>query len=133
MDADAIRVAEQCTRASDEEGTPFPQIIAALGRAGIEQYHADLLRAERTYYMPDGSSHVVACVPVPRGFGHDFSAEGVQAAVRAAQAGAIAYPEFCMRVAAAGCTGYLVSLAGRRVVYFGRTGENVTELFPGGN
>ena len=129
MNAEAIRVAEECTRLSDEEGTPFPQIVAALIGAGIEQYHADLLRAEKTYYMPDGASHVVAGAAVDGAFARDFSGEAVQAAVRAAQAG-LAYPLFCTRIAAAGCTGYFVSMTGRRAVYFGRTGENFTEHFP---
>lgn len=31
---------------------------------------------------------------------------------------------------AAGCAGYLVSLPGRRVVYYGRTGETHVELIP---
>ena len=32
---------------------------------------------------------------------------------------------------AAGCVGYFVQIAGRRVLYFGRRGEIYTELFPG--
>jgi len=130
MDMNAIRVAEECTRLSDEEGTPFPEIVAALMGAGIEQYHADLLRSEKTYYMPDGTSHVVAGAAVKGVFAREFAGDDVQAAVRAAQAG-LPYSQFCTRIAAAGCTGYFVSMTGRRAVYFGRTGENLTEHFPG--
>ena len=60
-----------------------------------------------------------------------FSAQGVEAAVRAAQAGNIAYKTFCERVLASGCVGYHVSIAGQRVVYYGRTGDSHVEWFPG--
>ena len=60
-----------------------------------------------------------------------FSATGVEAAVRAVQAGAIPYRTFCERVVAAGCVGYHVSIVGRRVVYYGRTGDSHVEWFPG--
>ena len=131
MDDQVIATVEACTRLSDAAQTPFPQVVARLAAAGVEQYHADLLRAEKTYYMPDGASHVTRCAPVSGTFADDFSAESVRAAVRASQAGEIGYPQFCERVAAAGCTGYMVSLAGRRAVYYGRTAENCVEHFPG--
>ena len=41
------------------------------------------------------------------------------------------YKGFCAKVAEAGCAGYVVSLLGRRVLYYGRTGETHTEYFPG--
>jgi uncharacterized protein YbcV (DUF1398 family) len=41
------------------------------------------------------------------------------------------YHGFCQKAARAGCAGYLVSIPGRRVLYFGRTGETHTEYFPG--
>jgi uncharacterized protein YbcV (DUF1398 family) len=60
-----------------------------------------------------------------------FSAGGVDAAVRAIQAGKIQYKTFCKRIAEAGCVGYHVSLVGRRAVYYGRTGDSHIEWFPG--
>ena len=60
-----------------------------------------------------------------------FSAAGVDAAVRDIQAGKIQYRAFCARIAEAGCEGYHVSLAGRRAVYYGRTGDCHVEWFPG--
>ena len=59
------------------------------------------------------------------------SIAGVMAAIGAIQQGQIRYREFCARIAASGCVGYLVSLAGRRAVYYGRTGETHVEYFPG--
>ena len=100
-------------------------------QAGVERYHADLLRGERTYYLPNGESEVVTrrCRRAsPRR--DDFSATGVDAAVRAIQAGRLQYRTFCERIAEAGCVGYMVSLAGQRAVYYGRTGDSHVEWFP---
>ncbi|HET9959947.1 MAG TPA: DUF1398 family protein [Polyangiaceae bacterium] len=128
--SDRQALVEECTRASEEGRTTFPEVVAKLTQAGVERYHADLLRAEKTYYWRDDSSLVVAATPVKHAFARDFSASEVEQAVRASQAGRIRYVEFCERVAAAGCVGYFVSLVGRRVVYYGRTGESHIELFP---
>lgn len=124
-------VAEKCTRLSDQERAPFPEIIAKLMAAGVERYHADLMRAEKIYYTPSGVSHRVEALPVDGAFAEAFSAAGVEAAVRASQAGAIGYKQFCKQVAAAGCVGYFVTLAGLRAVYYGRDGAMHVEMFPG--
>ena len=55
----------------------------------------------------------------------------MEAAIRAVQGGRLDYKGFCERILAAGCVGYHVSLAGRRCVYYGRTGETHVEMFPG--
>lgn len=130
MDAHARTVVADCSRASDEERISFPEVVAKLMAAGIERYHADLRRSEKTYYAADGSSEVVPVLAVDGMPADAFSAAGVEAAVRASQAQKIGYGEFCRRIYAAGCVDYIVSLAGRRAVYFGRTGESHVELFP---
>lgn len=131
MDSRVKSVVESCSKDSDEERVPFGEVVRRLMEAGVERYHADLERDEKTYYTPDGSSHVVANAAVagPKAVG--FSAGSVEAAVRAVQDGSIKYREFCSRIAAAGCIGYQVSIAGRRAVYYGRTGETHVEHFPG--
>lgn len=123
-------VMEECTRISDEERVTFGEVVGKLMAAGVERYHADLLRADKIYYMPDGSSHRTPnhALAAPPAIG--FSAEGVEAAVRAIQQGRIRYREFCARIAGAGCVGYIVSLTGRRAVYYGRTGDSHVEPFP---
>jgi uncharacterized protein YbcV (DUF1398 family) len=130
VDSQVRDVVRECTRASDESRFTFPQVVMKLMEVGVESYHADLVRAEKTYYLPNGESEVVASAPVEAALARDFSASGVEAAVRAIQAGRIDYKEFCERIAAAGCVGYLVSMAGRRAVYFGRTGDIYVEPFP---
>jgi len=61
-----------------------------------------------------------------------FDASVVADAVREAQTQApgYTYRGFCKKVKAAGCAGYMVSFLGKRVVYFGRTGETHVEHFP---
>jgi uncharacterized protein YbcV (DUF1398 family) len=130
MDANVKAILDECTRGSDEERLSFPEVVMKLATAGVEQYHADLRRAEKTYYMPDGDSCVVPAAPVAARAGERFASSRVEAAVRAIQAQTIGYQVFCERILEAGCVGYIVSLAGRRAVYLGRTGESFIEPFP---
>ena len=130
MDQRIKDVVIECTRASDEERALFPAIVAQLAAAGVERYHADLVRSEKTYYLPDGSHEVVACHAAGVAPASAFVAESVEAAVRASQQQQIGYQEFCRRVLQAGCAGYWVSLVGQRAVYYGRSGETHVERFP---
>ncbi|MFZ5784108.1 MAG: DUF1398 domain-containing protein [Pseudomonadota bacterium] len=130
MDAQVKAIVSEITAASDEGSLAFPQVVAALGAAGVERYHADLALSTKTYYMPDGTAETVPCHDVGPAAAV-FSAGGVDAAVRAIQAGSIGYRAFCERLAEAGCVGYFVTLAGRRAIYYGRTGDSHVESFPG--
>lgn len=123
-------VVRECTVASDEGRMRFPEVVARLTSAGIERYHADLMRHEKTYYLPDGASEVVPAMAVDVVPARDFAAAGVIDAIRAVQAGTISYRAFCEQVMRAGCVSYDVSLAGRRAVYHGRTGDSHVEWFP---
>jgi uncharacterized protein YbcV (DUF1398 family) len=130
METDVKTVVEECTHGSDEGRLSFPEVVMKLMEAGVEQYHADLVRSEKTYYVPNGESIVIPGRALPHLPARNFSAAAVEAAVRAIQAQKIGYREFCERIAAGGCTGYFVSMAGRRAVYYGRTAEAYVELFP---
>lgn len=130
MDTKAKDVVREMTLGSDQERISFPEVVRRLMEAGVERYHADLVAAHKTYYMPDGGFETVPCHETPPP-APAFSAKGVEAAVRAIQAAAIGYREFCARIAAAGCAGYFVTLAGRRAVYYGRAGETFVEPFLG--
>jgi len=133
MNAEAIAAATECTAGSDAGRLTFPQVVGMLVTAGIERYHTDLCRAEKTYYLPDGTSLAVAGATLSASPASGFSAAGIDAALREVQAGKLTYEQFCARIAEAGCVGYHVSLAGRRAVYYGRTGEMHVEMFPGGD
>jgi len=121
---------QECTEASDQERISFGDVVMKLMQAGVERYHADLLRADKIYYLPSGESHRIPAAPVEATPAQAFTAAGVAAAVRAIQQRQIQYREFCERIAQAGCVGYMVSLAGRRAVYYGRCGDSYVEPFP---
>jgi len=130
MDARVKAVIADCAKASADGRIMFADVVRNLIGVGIERYHVDFTRAEASYYLPNGEFTVLLMAPhgLPAA---EFSAEGVQAAVRGAQSGALAYPAFCERAVEAGCVGYIVSMVGRRVVYYGRTGDTHVERFPG--
>ncbi len=130
MQADVVEVMRECTEASDQERISFPEVVMRLMQAGVERYHADLSRAEKIYYLPSGELHRVPAAPLQATAAAAFTADGVAAAVRAIQQQKIQYREFCERIAQAGCVGYIVSMAGRRAVYYGRTGDSYVEPFP---
>jgi uncharacterized protein YbcV (DUF1398 family) len=110
----------------------FPEIVGTLIKAGFDGYLVDFRLARATYYLPDGRAFALpvhaSAVPVEVA----FDAPSVQSAIREAQAQVpgYTYAGFCDKVKCAGCAGYLVSFAGRRVLYFGRSGDTHTEHFP---
>lgn len=130
MNKDTIATMQECTIGSDANAISFPEVVQKLMAAGVESYHADIVRAEKTYYMPDGESLVTKAHEVHGIAPAAFSADGVAAAVKAIQRGEIDYAAFCERIVAAGCVSYVVSLAGRRAIYSGRTGDCYVEHFP---
>ncbi len=125
-------IIHECTDGSFNRNMPFPQVVQRLVGAGFERYEADLVRLEKTYYMPSGTSHVEPlpfspAVPVAESFAQDQ----ITAALRAIQRNAIDYAEFLRRIVAAGCVSYGVFLRGKRAIYWGRDGDFHVERFPG--
>jgi uncharacterized protein YbcV (DUF1398 family) len=139
MDQNSIAIFHQCSAGSIAGTLNFPGVLAKLMAVGAEGYHCDLYRREKTYYLPDGSSHVEPEPELdPHEFSgahiaHRFSEEGIKAALKAVQTGTITYVEFLRRIMAAGSVGYSVNLSGRRALYFSRSAEVYVERFPAGN
>lgn len=132
MDAALAAVAQQCLAATHDGSLGFTAIVGTLIEAGFEGYAVDYRRGAQTFYLPDGQW---LDFPLPDQAGPvaaAFDAAAVEAQIRWAQSGdpAYSYQAFSRHVMAAGCAGYLVSFPGRRVVYYGRTGEVHIELFP---
>jgi uncharacterized protein YbcV (DUF1398 family) len=127
---EAWATARECSTLSGEGRITFPEVLRRLQSVGVERYHADLCRGETTYYLPGGDSHVERLAHPSVTAARDFSAAAVEAAVRAAQRGEVAYQQFLERILAAGCVGYYVYLEGRCVDYVGRNGEAHREVFP---
>ena len=132
MDARLTAIAQRCLDSAKDNAMTFPQVVGTLSEAGFERYVVDFQGGVVTYYLQSGDS-----VALEAGTPHDpvaarFDAVAIQAAIREAQAlvPGYTYQGFCAKVTAAGCAGYMVSLLGRRAVYFGRTAETHVELFP---
>lgn len=108
----------------------FPEVVRRLLETGVESYFCDLAAGFETFYGNDGSTHVAAMTLPLAPVAVDFSPSGIVAAIRGAQADNIRYPEFIKRAAAAGIIAYWAFLTGRKVIYFGRKGEQHIEQFP---
>lgn len=119
-----------CSQGSLSGELTFPEIVGKLEAIGVERYHADYSRQEITYYLTDGGSLVVPCLPAADDIVTEFSAEDVEAAVRQSQRDEHTFVDFVRKTVAAGCVGYFVQITGRRVHYFGRHGEIHPEHFP---
>lgn len=109
----------------------FPEVVRRLLEIGVESYFCDLASGTETFYMRNGHAHAEKMVLPTVPIAEEFSASGLIAAIRGAQADTICYPEFAKRSAAAGVIAYWAFLTGGKVIYFGRKGESHTEEFPG--
>ena len=132
MDAQRIKIAEDCLNAAYDGTLAFPAIVGKLNEAGFEGYTVDYRRHSTTYFLPDGDSVALTNRPSEGVVAVEFDQAGIAAQVRWAQANLpdYSYTAFCKHTKALGCAGYLVSILGRRVVYFGRTAETHVEHFP---
>jgi uncharacterized protein YbcV (DUF1398 family) len=130
MNQEIIAVMREVARRSHEGTIPFPEVVGKLTEAGVEQYFADLRRGSRTFYMPNGDSHVEESSSPAVSIGEQFSEADIVSALRTIQRGEIDYQEFVRRIMAAGCMGYFVYIAGRQAHYLGRRGERYEEMFP---
>jgi uncharacterized protein YbcV (DUF1398 family) len=130
MNQERILGVYAAVRASSTGEIAFPQIIARLAELGVERYHADYTRLEKTFYFADGQS-VVANIPHgEQPIGQEFLTDAVQSAVRQSQRNEHTYADFVRKTMAAGCVGYFVYIAGRHALYCGRKGETHLEPFP---
>ena len=108
----------------------FPQVVKGLLEVGVESYLVDFVAKQKTHYLTDGTTHTVPMILDPGRVAAEFDSAGLVAAIRGAQADTVRYPEFVKRSTAAGVIGYWAFLTGKRVIYFGRKGEQHIEEFP---
>jgi uncharacterized protein YbcV (DUF1398 family) len=109
----------------------FPNVVRRFLEAGVESYFVDFATARETVYGVSGETLTESVALAIGPVAVSFSEDRIVAAIRAAQADTIRYPEFVKLAAEAGVIGYWAYLTGRKVVYFGRKGESHTEMFPG--
>jgi uncharacterized protein YbcV (DUF1398 family) len=108
----------------------FPQVVKGLLEAGVESYLVDFAAKQKIHYLTDGTTHTVPMILNPDPIAAEFDCAALVAAIRGAQADTVRYPEFVKRSTAAGVIGYWDFLTGKRVIYFGRKGEQHVEEFP---
>lgn len=132
MDAQQRALAQKCLEGAEGGAMTFPEIVAALTQGGFEGYAVDLRRAVTVYYLPNGEALELPSHRADCAVSEAFDSGALQDAIREAQQliPGYTYDGFCLKARAAGCAGYMVSFPGRRVLYFGRTAETHTELFP---
>jgi len=123
-------VGEEALQGSNSGRLHFGQVVGMLLNAGIESYQIDYRAHRATYYMPYGDTFAIEQPGGDAGIGATFDVGAIKAAILQAQCGEVMYPEFKRLSQAAGCVGYFVWLAGRRVTYFGRDGDIHVERFP---
>lgn len=123
-------VMKEATQRSLQGTITFGEVVMRLLEIGVESYDADLVRMEKTYYMPNGETHIEKLVYNAPAIAQDFSQPEVVAAIKAIQKKEINYVEFLNRILKAGTTRYIVFLAGKKAIYYGRRGDFHIEDFP---
>jgi uncharacterized protein YbcV (DUF1398 family) len=124
------QVIHELAIATQQGKMTFPQVVKGLLEAGVESYLVDFAAKQKTHYLTDGTTLTVPMILEPGPIAENFSGAGLVAAIRGAQADTVRYPEFVKRSTVAGIIGYWAFLSGKRVIYFGRQGEQHIEEFP---
>lgn len=110
----------------------FPEAVKRIAAAGFNGYLVDYRSGTRTYHHSNGETFTFQGPVYPPV--DAFDAGVVKAAIKQAQllVTGYTYQGFCRKVTEnGGAAGYLVSIVGKRVLYFGVNGETHTEHFPG--
>lgn len=123
-------VVKECTVLSDEGKITFPQVIRRLLETGVERYYADLVHPSKTYYDKHSAYTVESSHKHGKKVSDSFQVQGVISAIRQIQSGEILYGEFIRKIMESGVAFYIVFLKGRKVIYFGKLGEQHVEEFP---
>lgn len=110
----------------------FPEIVGRLVAAGVESYHVDYAACSFTFYGPS-SAPVTASLLIekPPPIAEGFDAAALKAAILDGQRHGQQFRDFCARAMRAGVQGYFAFQRGKRVVYFGRQGDQHVDWFPG--
>jgi uncharacterized protein YbcV (DUF1398 family) len=123
-------VIHELALATQQGKMTFPQVVQGLLETGVESYLVDFAAKQKTHYLKDGTTHTVPMILDPGPIAAEFNGAELVAAIRGAQADTVRYPEFVKQSTAAGVIGYWAFLTGKRVIYFGRKGEQHIEEFP---
>ena len=124
------QVIHELALATQQGKLTFLEVVRGLLEVGVESYLVDFATRQKTHYLSDGTTCGVPMILDPGPIAAEFSSADLVAAIRGAQTDTVRYPEFVKRSTAAGVIGYWAFLTGKRVIYFGRKGEQHIEEFP---
>lgn len=124
------QVIHELALATEQGKMTFPQVVKGLLEVGVESYFVDFAAKQKTYHLTDRSTAAMKMILEPGLIAAEFDGTALVAAIRGAQADTVRYPEFVKRATAAGVVAYWAFLTGKRVIYFGRKGDQHIEDFP---
>jgi len=123
-------VVKECAALAEQEKIAFPEVVARLDKAEIDFYYTDLLIPNKTFYANNEAFVVPCSFNSKKKVSNVFKADKVVQAIRLCQSMQIKYQEFIKLVKEAGVISYFVFIKGRKMVYFGKRGEQLIENFP---
>jgi uncharacterized protein YbcV (DUF1398 family) len=128
------KVVAEAARATLDGSIPFPEVVRRLIETGVEYYHVDYVALQKTFYSASGDiiKTSINYEGLPS-IASELNAEALRAAILDSQQNGQHYRDFTKRAMSAGVQGYIAFLRGKRVTYWGRSGDQHTEWFPGGN
>jgi uncharacterized protein YbcV (DUF1398 family) len=109
----------------------FPVLAEVLRQAGVQMNRWSLPSCQSVFLMKEGSV-VQQGTPLVTGV-HEipkFDRDALVTALRTDQEGRSTFPEFLQSAWKAGVVGYDVDFTGRKVTYYGATGESYLEEYP---
>jgi uncharacterized protein YbcV (DUF1398 family) len=109
----------------------FPVLAEVLRQAGVQMNRWSLPSCQSVYLMKEGSV-VQQGTPLVTGT-HEvpkFDRAALITAIRTDQEGRSTFPEFLQAAWKAGVVGYDADFQGRKVTYYGSSGENYLEEYP---
>jgi uncharacterized protein YbcV (DUF1398 family) len=126
------KIVAEAARATLDGSIPFPEVVRRLVETGVEYYRVDYVMLEKTYYSASGEviRTPISYEGLPSVAG-EFNVEALCAAILDSQENGQHYRDFTKRAINAGVQSYIAFLRGKRVVYWGRDGDQHIEWFPG--
>lgn len=109
----------------------FPVLAEVLRQAGVQINRWSLPSCQSIYLMKEGSV-VQQGTPLLTGVQEipKFNRDALIVAIRTDQEGRSSFPEFLRSAWNAGVVGYETDFLGRKVIYYGSTGESYLEEYP---
>ncbi len=126
-----VAVINECKALSLAGKITFPEVVKRLMDTGVERYICDLVGLKVHYYGVKGEVYSLTLDYSSEPVAAEFNPSAVKEAVGEIQQNLINYREFLKRIIGSGCCHYEVFITGKKVIYFGRQGEQHIEHFPG--